>query len=97
MQMTHSDNFGCPKQPAKRDRPSKRYERFGEVIRYLTVEELQQFFDSIDNSSQALELHPKHGFLSCREHKDQVCTNQLFTQRPDERNQEYVETKGRLE
>ncbi len=28
---------------------AKRYERFGEVIRYLTIEELKLFFDSIDN------------------------------------------------
>jgi hypothetical protein len=25
------------------------YERFGEVIRYLTLDELNQFFDNIDN------------------------------------------------
>jgi integrase len=28
---------------------AKRYERFGEVIRYLTIEELKLFFDGIDN------------------------------------------------
>jgi len=28
---------------------SKKYEQFGEIIRYLTLDELQQFFDSIDN------------------------------------------------
>jgi len=28
---------------------SKKYERFGEIIRYLTADELNQFFDSIDN------------------------------------------------
>ena len=27
----------------------KKYERFGEIIRYLTADELNQFFDSIDN------------------------------------------------
>jgi integrase len=33
----------------KKPRHSKKYEHFGEVVRYLTVEELQQLFDSIDN------------------------------------------------
>ena len=33
----------------KKPRVSRRYERFGELIRYLTVEEMQQLFDSIDN------------------------------------------------
>ena len=33
----------------KRGKSGRRYERFGEVIRYLTTEELQQLFDSIDN------------------------------------------------
>ena len=28
---------------------SQKYEHFGETIRYLTLNELQQFFDSIDN------------------------------------------------
>jgi integrase len=28
---------------------SQKYERFGEIIRYLTLDELHQFFDSIDN------------------------------------------------
>jgi integrase len=27
----------------------KKYEHFGEIIRYLTIDELNQFFDSIDN------------------------------------------------
>ena len=34
--------------PYTRSRRARRYERFGEVIRYLTLDELQQFFDSID-------------------------------------------------
>lgn len=33
----------------QRSRPLKTYDRFGEVTRYLTVEELQNLFDSIDN------------------------------------------------
>ena len=28
---------------------SQKYERFGEIIRYLTLDELHQFFDNIDN------------------------------------------------
>jgi len=32
----------------------KKYERFGEIIRYLTAGELQQFFDSIDNYKHKL-------------------------------------------
>jgi integrase len=35
--------------PKTRNRRSRRYERFGEIIRYLTIEELQHFFDSVDN------------------------------------------------
>jgi integrase len=38
----------------KRTISAKEYERFGEIIRYLTVDELQQFFDSIDNYSHKL-------------------------------------------
>jgi len=38
----------------KKPRHSKKYERFGEVVRYLTVEELQQLFDSIDNYNHKL-------------------------------------------
>ena len=33
----------------KRKSKTKKYERFGEIIRYLTTDELQSFFDSIDN------------------------------------------------
>ena len=38
----------------KRKSKAKKYERFGEIIRYLTVDELQQFFDSIDNYKHKL-------------------------------------------
>jgi integrase len=38
----------------RKPRSSRKYERFGEVIRYLTVEELQQLFDSIDNYNHKL-------------------------------------------
>jgi integrase len=38
----------------KRPISAKTYERFGEIIRYLTVDELQQFFDCIDNYNHKL-------------------------------------------
>lgn len=44
---------------------SKRYERFGEIIRYLTVEELSQFFDSIDNYKHKLMFEVIYE-LGCR-------------------------------
>jgi integrase len=40
--------------PARKAPLSRRYERFGEIIRYLTADELQQFFDSIDNYGHKL-------------------------------------------
>jgi lipopolysaccharide/colanic/teichoic acid biosynthesis glycosyltransferase len=33
----------------QKKKTSTKYERFGEIIRYLTVDELGQLFDSIDN------------------------------------------------
>jgi integrase len=44
---------------------SRKYERFGETIRYLTVEELQRFFDSIDRYPHKLMLQMVHE-LGCR-------------------------------
>ena len=44
---------------------SKRYERFGEIIRYLTVDELQSFFDSIDNYKHKLMFEVIYE-LGCR-------------------------------
>ena len=38
----------------KRKNKAKKYERFGEIIRYLTVEETNQLFDSIDNYKHKL-------------------------------------------
>jgi integrase len=43
----------------------KRYERFGEVIRYLTMEELKLFFDSIDNYKHKLMFEVMYE-LGCR-------------------------------
>jgi len=44
----------------------KRYERFGEVIRYLTVDELNQVFDSIDNYSHKLMFQVIYELVGCR-------------------------------
>jgi hypothetical protein len=45
----------CARQdPGRKPRRIKRYERFGEIIRYLTADELQQFFDSIDDYTHKL-------------------------------------------
>jgi len=38
----------------KRNKRSQKYERFGEIIRYLNQEELTQLFDSIDNYNHKL-------------------------------------------
>lgn len=49
----------------KLERKAKRYERFGETIRYLTVEELQQFFDVIEDYRHKLMMRVIYE-LGCR-------------------------------
>ena len=49
----------------KRKYKTKKYERFGEIIRYLTVDELQSFFDSIDNYKHKLMFEVIYE-LGCR-------------------------------
>ena len=44
---------------------SKKYERFGEIIRYLTADELNQFFDSVDNNYHKLMFQTIYE-LGCR-------------------------------
>lgn len=44
---------------------AKRYERFGEIIRYLTQDELQQFFDSVDQYRHKLMFQVIYE-LGCR-------------------------------
>lgn len=44
---------------------TRRYERFGEVIRYLTADELQQFFDNVDNYRRKLMFEVIYE-LGCR-------------------------------
>lgn len=51
--------------PYRRRRRVKRYERFGEVIRYLTADELQQFFSSIANYTHKLMFEVIYE-LGCR-------------------------------
>ncbi|GMU84052.1 MAG: hypothetical protein AMXMBFR47_39220 [Planctomycetota bacterium] len=41
------------------------YERFGETIRYLTVEELQQFFDAVEDYRHKLMMRVIYE-LGCR-------------------------------
>lgn len=56
----------CVKQnPYRKPRRAKRYERFGEVIRYLTLDELQQLFDSMDNYTHKLMFEVIYE-LGCR-------------------------------
>ena len=52
-------------QYAKRLSTPPKYERFGEIIRYLTADELQQFFDSIDNYTHKLMFQVIYE-LGCR-------------------------------
>lgn len=49
----------------KSGKKKKSYERFGEIIRYLTVDELQAFFDSIDNYRHKLMFEVIYE-LGCR-------------------------------
>ena len=49
----------------RRRRRARQYDRFGEVIRYLTVDELQQLFDSIDNYTHKLMFEVIYE-LGCR-------------------------------
>jgi len=46
-------------------KPSKKYERFGEIIRHFTTEELNQLFDSIDNYNHKLMFEVIYE-LGCR-------------------------------
>ena len=56
----------APKEASKSNVKSlKEYERFGETIRYLTLEELQLFFDSIDNYRHKLMMQVIYE-LGCR-------------------------------
>ena len=49
----------------RKRRRARRYERFGEIIRYLTQDELQQFFDSVDQYHHKLMFQVIYE-LGCR-------------------------------
>ncbi len=59
------DQKGGPTANVKSSAKSRRYERFGETIRYLTVEELQQFLDAIENYRHKLMMRVIYE-LGCR-------------------------------
>ncbi len=68
--MEQIDEFPNREKPFKEAKSSnvkfsKKYERFGEIIRYLTVDELNQFFDSIDNYYHKLMFQSIYE-LGCR-------------------------------
>ena len=46
-------------------KPSRKYDRFGEIIRYLTYQELQQFFDCIEDYRHKLMMRMIYE-LGCR-------------------------------
>lgn len=57
--------FGPGASPKRKSRRNPHYERFGEIIRYLTRDELNQFFDTIDNYRHKLMFHIIYE-LGCR-------------------------------
>jgi len=59
------ESVGTRPDPYRKPRRAKRYERFGEVIRYLTLEELKLFFDSIDHYRHKLMFEVMYE-LGCR-------------------------------
>ena len=63
MQMDHENPES--QIPSRKGKRSHRYERFGEIIRYLTADELQSFFDSIDNYNHKLMFEVIYE-LGCR-------------------------------
>jgi integrase len=64
MQTNHED-YPHTEIPRRKRKRSQRYERFGEIIRYLTLDELQSFFDSIDNYNHKLMFEVIYE-LGCR-------------------------------
>jgi len=64
MQISQHD-FQDSESLSRKSKRSQRYERFGEIIRYLTLDELQSFFDSIDNYKHKLMFEVIYE-LGCR-------------------------------
>jgi integrase len=62
---THTAEYPTNPVVGKKSRSARQYERFGEIIRYLTQDELQQFFDSIDNYTHKLMFQVIYE-LGCR-------------------------------
>ncbi|MCB9852820.1 MAG: site-specific integrase [Phycisphaerales bacterium] len=56
---------GGPAANVKSSAKRRRYERFGETIRYLTIEELQQFLDAIEDDRHKLMMRVIYE-LGCR-------------------------------
>lgn len=65
MEMESQENLYVAKYKLRKIKHQKRYERFGEIIRYLTVDELRQFFDSIENYKHKLMFQVIYE-LGCR-------------------------------
>jgi len=61
----HADPTPATESLNMKPRHSKQYERFGEIIRYLTVDELGQLFDSIDSYNHKLMFEVIYE-LGCR-------------------------------
>ena len=64
MEMSNG-NFSDDESFKKRKNKTKKYERFGEIIRHLTLDEIQQLFDSIDNYKHKLMFEVIYE-LGCR-------------------------------
>jgi len=64
MQINHN-HYQYAQIQSEKSKRSQKYERFGEIIRYMTVDELQNFFDSIDNYSHKLMFEVIYE-LGCR-------------------------------
>ena len=64
MEMSNG-NFSDDESFKKRKNKTKKYERFGEIIRHFTLDEIQQLFDSIDNYKHKLMFEVIYE-LGCR-------------------------------
>ena len=65
MEIQTQENLYIAKFKPRKIRSPKRYERFGEIIRYLTIDELRQFLDSIENYKHKLMFQVIYE-LGCR-------------------------------
>jgi integrase/recombinase XerD len=65
MEMENSETTTVTTIINKKSKNPRKYERFGEIIRHFTIEELQQLFDSIDNYKHKLMFEVIYE-LGCR-------------------------------